>query len=215
MTTGTATVTGLSSKTRWTIVGAAVGVDRDQPARSPDAVGARVRSCATAVPVDERAVRLHRRLFNLGMMVGQIPAGALMDRRRHAVGLALIFARRGRCSLAAHALGRRRSAAALGLSTLARASSLLRFLMGLSAVRQLHRRHQGAGRAVPGGDAGRAPAASSTPARSSDPSSRRRSSLVLCASQFGVSGDGVHHSVAARAAVAASRGWRSFRTRSG
>ena len=106
--------------------------------------------------------------FNLGMMCGQIPAGALMDRvgtqawgspSSSSPGRSCGGARAGRPGHGIDSIG---SVCALpldrpgcpALSTLGAAGLagfiLLRFLMGCQPVRQLHRRHQGAGRSVSG-----------------------------------------------------------------
>lgn len=67
--------------------------------------------------------------FNLGMMCGQVPAGAVMDRLGTRAGLALIFVAWSAIS-ALHAVAGD-VAAALGISTLA-GFIVVRFLMGLS-----------------------------------------------------------------------------------
>ena len=69
----------------------AVGVDHDQPAGSAGVLGARVASCARRSNGATRSTATSPSHSTLGMMVGQIPAGTLMDRVGTKVGLALIF----------------------------------------------------------------------------------------------------------------------------
>ncbi len=63
----------------------AVGLDRDQPARSSGAVGARVRA-PNPVPVEQRAVRLHRRLLQPRHDDGADPGRRADGPARHAFG---------------------------------------------------------------------------------------------------------------------------------
>ena len=155
MTTGAANRVGLSSKTRWTIVGllsASIAINLlDRQVINVLAPMLREANKWRATQFAYIAVA-----FQIGMMIGQVPAGSFMDRVGTRIGLATIFAAWSIVG-GAHAL----------VSSLA-GFIFLRFLMGLTAVRQLHRGHQGDRGPVSRRAAGRPPAASSTRARSSD-----------------------------------------------
>lgn len=119
---------GLSAKARWTIVGllsTSIAINLlDRQVLSVLAAELRSEFNWTNAQYGYIAV-----FFNLGMMCGQVPAGALMDRVGARTGLALIFVAWSLIG-AAHALVGG-MAAAVGLSTLT-GFILLRFLMGLS-----------------------------------------------------------------------------------
>jgi MFS transporter, ACS family, aldohexuronate transporter len=119
---------GLSSKARWTIVAllsASIAINLlDRQVLSVLASELRTTFAWTNAQYGYIAV-----FFNLGMMCGQVPAGALMDRLGTRTGLALIFAAWSLLG-AAHAFAGG-LAAAVGISTLA-GFILIRFLMGLS-----------------------------------------------------------------------------------
>jgi MFS transporter, ACS family, hexuronate transporter len=124
----TTTGTGLSSTARWTIVGllsASIAINLlDRQVLSVLASELRTQFHWSNAQYGYIAV-----FFNLGMMMGQIPAGALMDRLGTRSGLALIFIAWSLLA-AAHALVGG-AAAAIGLSTLV-GFIVLRFVMGLS-----------------------------------------------------------------------------------
>ena len=84
------TGTGLSSRARWTIVGllsASIAINLlDRQVLSVLASELRTQFHWSNAQYGYIAV-----FFNLGMMIGQIPAGALMDRLGTRSGLALIF----------------------------------------------------------------------------------------------------------------------------
>jgi MFS family permease len=126
--TVTLTGTELSSKARWTIVGllsTSIAINLlDRQVLSVLASELRTEFSWTNAQYGYIAV-----FFNLGMMCGQIPAGAFMDRVGARTGLAIIFAAWSLIG-AAHALVGS-LAAAIGLSTLA-GFIFLRFIMGLS-----------------------------------------------------------------------------------
>jgi ACS family hexuronate transporter-like MFS transporter len=126
MTSSTDTV--LSPKARWTIVGllsASIAINLlDRQVLSVLAPELRNLFHWTNAQYGYIAV-----FFNLGMMCGQVPAGALMDRLGTRTGLALIFVAWSVLSVA-HAFAGP-LAAMLGISTLA-GFIFLRFLMGLS-----------------------------------------------------------------------------------
>ena len=133
----------LSPKTRWTIVGllsASITINLlDRQVLSVLASELR-----TAFQWNNAQYGYVAVAFNLGMMIGQVPAGALMDRLGTRVGLALIFVAWSVLTMA-HALagpgtavesiGRALITWLPGLSTLAAGLAgfiLLRFLLGLS-----------------------------------------------------------------------------------
>jgi ACS family hexuronate transporter-like MFS transporter len=120
--------TGLSSKARWTIVGllsASIAINLlDRQVLSVLASELRTQFHWSNAQYGYIAV-----FFNLGMMMGQIPAGALMDRLGTRSGLALIFTAWSLLA-AAHALVGG-AAAAIGLSTLV-GFIVIRFVMGLA-----------------------------------------------------------------------------------
>ena len=86
----TATEPGLSSKTRWTIVGllsASIAINLlDRQIFSVLAPLLRETFSWSNTQYGYAAVA-----FNLGMMLGQVPAGALMDRVGTKIGLLVIF----------------------------------------------------------------------------------------------------------------------------
>lgn len=118
----------LSAKARWTIVGllsTSIAINLlDRQVLSVLAAELRSEFNWTNAQYGYIAV-----FFNLGMMCGQVPAGAFMDRVGARTGLALIFVAWSLIG-AAHALVGG-MAATVGLSTLT-GFILLRFLMGLS-----------------------------------------------------------------------------------
>lgn len=118
----------LSARARWTIVGllsTSIAINLlDRQVLSVLASELRAEFNWTNAQYGYIAV-----FFNLGMMCGQVPAGAFMDRVGTRTGLALIFVAWSLIG-AAHALVGG-MAAAVGLSTLA-GFIVLRFLMGLS-----------------------------------------------------------------------------------
>jgi MFS transporter, ACS family, hexuronate transporter len=120
--------TGLSSKVRWTIVGllsASIAINLlDRQVLSVLASELRTEFSWTNAQYGYIAV-----FFNLGMMFGQVPAGALMDRVGTRTGLALIFLAWSLIGAAHAFVGG--FAAAIGLSTLA-GFIFLRFIMGLA-----------------------------------------------------------------------------------
>jgi ACS family hexuronate transporter-like MFS transporter len=120
--------TGLTSKARWTIVGllsASIAINLlDRQVLAVLASELRTLFQWSNAQYGYIAVA-----FNLGMMLGQVPAGALMDRLGTRTGLALIFTAWSLIS-AAHALVGG-LAAAVGLSTLL-GFIVLRFVMGLT-----------------------------------------------------------------------------------
>jgi ACS family hexuronate transporter-like MFS transporter len=133
----------LSSKTRWTIVGllsASITINLlDRQVLSVLASELRTAFQWSNAQYGYVAVA-----FNLGMMCGQIPSGALMDRVGTRIGLAFIFVAWSLLT-AAHALGGPGTAVETigrglitwipGMSTLAAGLAgfiLLRFLLGLS-----------------------------------------------------------------------------------
>src|SRR4051812_31342157 len=124
----TASGTGLSSQARWTIVGllsASIAINLlDRQVLSVLASELRTLFKWSNTQYGYIAV-----FFNLGMMSGQIPAGALMDRVGTRAGLALIFVAWSLFG-AAHAFAGG-FAAAIGISTLT-GFIVVRFLMGLS-----------------------------------------------------------------------------------
>ena len=124
----TSSDTTLSAKARWTIVGllsTSIAINLlDRQVLSVLASELRSEFNWTNAQYGYIAV-----FFNLGMMCGQVPAGAFMDRVGARTGLALIFVAWSLIA-AAHALVGG-MAAAVGLSTLT-GFILLRFLMGLS-----------------------------------------------------------------------------------
>lgn len=126
--TVTAIDTGLSSRARWTIVGllsTSIAINLlDRQVLAVLASELRSEFKWTNAQYGYIAV-----FFNLGMMCGQVPAGALMDRLGTRTGLALIFTAWSIIG-AAHAVAGN-LAAALGISTLA-GFIAIRFLMGLS-----------------------------------------------------------------------------------
>jgi ACS family hexuronate transporter-like MFS transporter len=91
MTTGTANSMGLSSKTRWTIVGllsASMAINLlDRQIINVLAPILREANRWTATQFAYIAVS-----FQIGMMIGQVPAGSFMDRVGTRIGLATIFA---------------------------------------------------------------------------------------------------------------------------
>lgn len=120
--------TGLTQKARWTIVGllsASIAINLlDRQVLSVLASELRTQFHWTNAQYGYIAV-----FFNLGMMLGQIPAGALMDRLGTRAGLAAIFVAWSLLS-ASHALVGG-LAVAIGLSTLVGFIGL-RFVMGLT-----------------------------------------------------------------------------------
>lgn len=124
----TAADTGLSPKARWTIVGllsASIAINLlDRQVLSVLASELRSEFHWSNAQYGYIAV-----FFNLGMMTGQVPAGAFMDRVGARTGLALIFVIWSLLSAAHAVVGG--MAAALGVSTLA-GFIAIRFLMGLS-----------------------------------------------------------------------------------
>jgi MFS transporter, ACS family, hexuronate transporter len=124
----TTTGSGLSSTARWTIVGllsASIAINLlDRQVLSVLASELRTQFHWSNAQYGYIAV-----FFNLGMMMGQIPAGALMDRLGTRSGLALIFVAWSLLA-AAHALVGS-AAAAIGLSTLV-GFIVVRFVMGLA-----------------------------------------------------------------------------------
>lgn len=120
--------TGLSARARWTIVAllsASIAINLlDRQVLSVLASELRATFKWTNAQYGYIAV-----FFNLGMMCGQVPAGALMDRLGTRAGLALIFVVWSAIG-AAHAVAGD-LAAAVGLSSLA-GFIIVRFLMGLS-----------------------------------------------------------------------------------
>lgn len=119
---------GLSPKVRWTIVGllsASIAINLlDRQVLSVLASELKTQFQWTNAQYGYIAV-----FFNLGMMCGQIPAGALMDRVGTRTGLALIFVAWSLIGAAHSLVGG--FAAAIGLSTLV-GFIFLRFVMGLS-----------------------------------------------------------------------------------
>ncbi|MEN3339078.1 MAG: transporter, family, hexuronate transporter [Acidobacteriota bacterium] len=120
--------TGLSARARWTIVGllsASIAINLlDRQVLSVLASELRTQFHWSNAQYGYIAV-----FFNLGMMLGQIPAGALMDRLGTRSGLAAIFVAWSLLS-ASHALAGD-VAVGIGLSTLA-GFIVLRFVMGLT-----------------------------------------------------------------------------------
>src|SRR3990170_8892903 len=118
----------LSSKARWTIVGllsTSIAINLlDRQVLSVLASELRREFQWTNAQYGYIAV-----FFNLGMMCGQVPAGAFMDRVGTRTGLALIFVAWSLIGAAHAFVGG--FAAAIGVSTLA-GFIFLRFLMGLS-----------------------------------------------------------------------------------
>jgi MFS family permease len=124
----TSTDRGLSQGARWTIVGllsASIAINLlDRQVLSVLASELKTQFGWTNAQYGYIAV-----FFNLGMMMGQIPAGALMDRLGTRSGLALIFVAWSLLTAGHSLVGG--AAAALGLSTLA-GFIVLRFVMGLT-----------------------------------------------------------------------------------
>ncbi len=120
--------TGLSPRARWTIVGllsTSIAINLlDRQVLSVLASELRAEFKWTNAQYGYIAV-----FFNLGMMLGQVPAGALMDRLGARTGLALIFVAWSLIAAAHAVVGG--VAAALGVSALA-GFIVIRFLMGLS-----------------------------------------------------------------------------------